>query len=90
MSRRDLLRDLFGRPKFQSRRERWTSSIISYSTMMPMVLLPISLERFDSTIWLLLWMGLGLALVSVGWLTWLTWGRKRFPLPAADESKSTA
>ena len=92
MSRRDLLRDLFGRPKFRSRREKAGHYIYNVGIGLPVVVPATYLfEWFDSRLLRIAWIMLGGTVPqTAGWLIWLIWGRKRFPLPAPDESKSTA
>ena len=95
MSRRDLLRDLFGRPKFRSRREKAGHYIynvgIGLPVVVPVAFYPWFVEWIDSVLLgaLLVFLAV-IGLRSAGWLVWEFWGRKRFPLPAPDESKSTA
>ena len=91
MSRRDLLRDLFGRPKFRSRREKVGHYIYGFVIFVLVVVPATYFEWFDSRLLRIAWIMLGGTVPQIaGWLIWLIWGRQRFPLPAPDESKSTA
>ena len=89
--RRSLWRELFWKPTFRSRRERVGHSIYG-GVIAFLVIFPAAyFEWFDSLLSLFLWIVLVITgLQWGGWLVWLAWGRKRFPLPAADEPQSTA
>ena len=92
MPPRSFLRNLFWTPKFRSRREKVGHFIYGFVIFVPVICLAAYFEWLNRrSLHLLLWVLLGgLVLHSAGWLVWEFWGRKRFPLPAPDESKSTA
>ena len=89
-SSRRLWLQIFWKPEFRSRRERVGHSIYG-GVIAFLVIFPAAyFEWFDSLLSLFLWIVLvitGLQIAS--WAIWLFWGRKRFPLPAADEPQST-
>ena len=88
---RSLLRDLFWRPEYRSRREKVGHYIYGLVIALTVVVAATYYEWFDSRLSRILWIVLGgLVLHSAGWLAWLFWGRRRFPLPTSDGSKSTA
>ena len=91
VSPRELLRNLFWRPKFRSRREKVGYSIYG-SVIAVLVVFPTTyFEWFGSFLSRLLWVVLLTMVLHIpSWAIWLFWGRRRFPLPAADGSKSTA
>ena len=89
------MRDIFGRPKFWSRREKVGHYIykmgIGLLVVVPAAIYPWFDGWIDSRLLSALLVAFAvIGLQSGGWGIWLFWGRKRFPLPAADESKSTA
>ncbi len=89
-SQRSFWLQILWKPEFRSRRERVGHSIYT-GVIALLVILPISYGWFDSLLSLFLWIMLVMTGLSIaGWAIWLAWGRKRFPLPAADEPQPTA
>ena len=89
---RSLWLQLLWQPQYRSRREKTGYSIFGF-VIVVLVMLPIMNFEWwsDSFYWRLLWaMLLATGVNSCGSAIWLLWGRKRFPLPAADESQSAA
>ena len=82
---RSLLRILFLRPQYRSRREKAGHVAWGAVAFLAICLPGIYLEWFDSKLGLFLWLVLGSTAVNIaGWLVWEFWGRRRFPLSAGD------
>ena len=89
-SQRSLWLQLLWRTEFRSRRERVVNSIYAGAIAFLVIFPTAHFEWFDSLLLRFLWIVFGIVVLhTAGWAIWLFWGRKWFPLPAPDESRST-
>ena len=87
---RSLWLQLLWRTEFRSRRERVVNSIYAGAIAFLVIFPTAYFEWFDSLLLRFLWIVLvTTGLHIAGWAILLSWGHKRFPLPAPDESQST-
>ena len=85
--RRSLWREAFGKPEFRSRRERVGHRTYVIVVGLLVVVPAACFGPFDSALYAIC-VGLGVIVLQWGgWLVWLFWGRKRFPLQTPTSSR---
>ena len=87
---RSLWLQVVWKPVFRSRREKLFYHSVSFVSVFVILYPALYFGWLDAVLTRVMY-GIGvLILYAAGALIWLTRGRKRFPLPAPDESQSTA
>ena len=82
------LKVLYKKQEFRSTREKVVYFGCSFCVMAALIL-PASFLDVHPVRYYAYFLGVAFVSVTI-WLSWLRWGRERFPLPPADESQSAA